>query len=197
MIIENKRFVLILIGFLFGLAFLWHYFIAPFLTILPADFSYNANIVSSDNFYDEGKKEYAGEKQSATNFNYEVVDQKQGIYTIKNIFNVRTFTGDEIFKVERLYGIDPKNRAQVAGFGDHDRAGYLFAPQHLKKGAPFTYWHINYDGGAVMNFVEEENIFGLPVYHYETHYKGVKIDQTKDLTYLPKVGITRGIDLEP
>ena len=48
-----------------------------------------------------------------------------------------------------------------------------------------------------MTFAAEETLSGLPVYRYETHYEGVKIDQTKDLTSLPGVGVTRGIKLEP
>ncbi|MBI3633069.1 MAG: ABC transporter substrate-binding protein, partial [Candidatus Vogelbacteria bacterium] len=106
-------------------------------------------------------------------------------------------TGEKIFAVERLYGIDAKTGKHVAGFGDKDRDGYLFAPRHLKTGEPFTYWHINYDGPAHMVFAGEENLFGLPVYRYETRYEGVKIDQTKNLGYLPGVGVTRGVELEP
>ncbi|TSC76793.1 MAG: ABC-type uncharacterized transport system, periplasmic component [Parcubacteria group bacterium Gr01-1014_29] len=185
-----------------GVAFLiviplWIWLIAPQLTKLPSDFSYKADVFSLDNFYDEAKQQFGGEKQSVTKFSYEATEQKQGNLIIKNVFDVRTVTGDKIFAVERLYGIDPKTGKHVAGFGDHDRDGYLFTPRNLKKGQPFTYWHINYDGPAHMAFVGEENLFGLPVYRYETHYEGVKIDQTANLGFLPGVGKTRGVELEP
>ena len=181
----------------FLVAVLWIWKIAPQLTKLPKDFSYRADILSLDNFYDETTQQYSGEKRSVTKFSYEVAGQKQGNLIIKNVFDVRTMSGAKIFSVERLYGIDAFTGAHVPGFGDKNRDGYLFAPRNLKKGEPFTYWHINYDGPAHMTFVEEENLFGLAVYHYETRYEGVKIDQTKNLTNLPGVGVTRGIELEP
>ncbi len=171
--------------------------IAPQFKKLPKDFSYEADVVSLDNFYDEAKQQYSGEKRSVTKFSYEVTGIKDGMLAVKNVFDVRKITGEKIFAVERLYGIDPKTGQHVAGYGDRERDGYLFAPKNLIKGEPFTYWHINYDGPAHMTFVREENLLGLQVYRYETDYKGVRIDQTKNLTNLPGVGVTRGIELEP
>lgn len=176
---------------------LWIWIVAPQLTKLPNNFSYKADVVSLDNFYNEAKQQFSGEARSVTKFSYEVTGEKDGILTVKNIFDVRKVTGEKIFSVERLYGIDPKTGKHVAGYGDRDRDGYLFAPKDLQKGEPFTYWHINYDGPAHMTFVREENLLGLSVYRYETDFKGVRIDQTKNLTNLPSVGVTRGIELEP
>lgn len=176
---------------------LWIWFLAPIITKIPDDFSYKADIISLDNFYDEAKQQFLGEKRSVTKFSYDVTDEKDGVFIVKNVFDVRAVNGDNIFAVERFYGIDPKTGKHVAGFGDANRDGYLFAPQHLKKGEPFTYWHINYDGPAQMKFVREENLLGLLVYRYETDYSSVRINQTKNLTNLPGVGVTRGIELEP
>jgi putative ABC transport system substrate-binding protein len=176
---------------------IWIWVAAPQLTKLTKDLSYKADLFSLDNFYDEQKQEFSGEKRSVTKFSYEVVEQKQDIFIVKNVFDVRTVTGDKIFAVERLYGIDQKTGKHVMGFGDKNRDGYLFAPRHLKYGEPFTYWHINYDGPAHMVFAGEENLFGLPVYRYETRYEGIKIDQTANLGFLPDVGKTRGVELEP
>ncbi len=175
----------------------WIWVLAPQLTKLTKDFSYRADILSLDNFYDEAKQQYSGEKRSVTKFSYEVTDKKNGTLVVKNIFDVRKLTGEKIFSVERLYGINSVTGKHVAGFGDHDRDGYLFAPHNLKKGQNFTYWHINYDGPANMMFAGEEDINGLHVYRYETRYEGVKIDQTKNLGFLLGVGVTRGVELEP
>ncbi len=201
---SKKITIIIVAALLLGIP-IWFWVVVPQLTEIPKDFSYKADVFSLDNFYDEQKQEFSGEKRSVTKFSYEVTGNpstklgagKDGILTVKNVFDVRTVTGDKIFAVERLYGIDPKTGKHVAGFGDKDRDGYLFAPRNLKYGAPFTYWHINYDGPAHMTFVKEENFLGLSVYHYETDFKGVQIDQTKNLTNLPGVGVTRGIELEP
>ena len=175
----------------------WFFFVIPNLFKLQKDFTYEAEVLSSDNFYNEAKGEFSGASISATKFSYSVIGEQNGVLTIKNTFDVHKLTGEPIFSVERLYGIDPITGKHVAGFGDKNRDGYLFAPKGLKKGEPFTYWHINYDGPAHMQFAGEETINGLTVYRYETHYEGVTIDQTKNLGFLPGVGVTRGVNLDP
>ena len=175
----------------------WFFFVIPHLFALQKDFVYEAEVVSLDNFYDQAKGVFSGASIGATKFSYSVTGEQNGVLIIKNIFDVHKVTGEPIFSVERFYGINPITAKHVVGFGDHDREGYLFAPRNLKKGQPFTYWHINYDGPAHMQFVGEEIINGLSVYRYETHYEGVTIDQTKNLSYLGEVGVTRGINLEP
>lgn len=54
----------------------WIFFIAPFLLKIPTDFSYKADIISVDNFYDEKIGDYRGEQYSNTKFSYQVVDKK-------------------------------------------------------------------------------------------------------------------------
>ena len=176
---------------------LWLFVIVPKLVKMPSDFTYRADIVSSDNFYDEAGGVYTGESLSKTKFSYGVESAQDGVLTVKNVFDVRTVNDDPIFVVERIYGIDQETGAHVAGFGDKERDGYLFAPRGLKRGEPFTYWHINYDGPAHMEFVGEEDLRGLSVYKYETRYEEVDIDQTNNLSHLPGVPETRGVNLEP
>lgn len=181
----------------FGLAFaalavFWHFVVAPLSFRLPDDFSYTASVVSRDNFYDENTGAFGGETISNTRFGYQAEASKNGVLQIKNIFDVRTSSGDKIFAVERTYGIDKKTRQHVPGHGDRDRKGYLFGPVGADKG-DFTYWHINYDAPATMKFQNEENILGLKTYHYVANYHA---DQTADLSHLPGVGKTRGVNLD-
>lgn len=195
---QKSRMLLVIAGVLFFLALpAWVWLIAPQLTKLPADFSYTANAISLDNLYDEEKQDFSGDVRSVTSFSYNTQEVQDGRLLIANDFSVRSVAGDYIFSVERIYGIDRITREHVAGLGDRDRQGYLFAPKGLKKEESFTYWHINYDAPAKMEFVGEEVIFGLRVYHYKTQYDGETIDQTQNLTNVPGVGITRGVELEP
>ncbi len=180
-----------------GLMLGWLHGIVPWLEQLPADFQYEAELASYDNLYDEKLNDFAGENRSITRFFYEAAGQSGGVLTIKNSIEVHGLTGNKIFAVERRYGIDVHTGQHVQGSGDRDRGGYLFAPRHLHKGESFTYWHANYDGPAHMKFANEETLFGLPVYRYETRYEGVIIDQTKNLGFLPDVGKTRGVRVEP
>lgn len=188
----------IILGLLaLGATVLWVANVKPWLLEIPRDFYFTANIISTDNFYNEEEGHYAGIIYSRTRFSYEAVAEETGVLIIKNLFDVRTPDNEPIFSVKRLYGIDQVTGMHISGYGDRDRDGYLFAPQHLQRGEPFTYWHINYDGPAHMSFVGEETLYGLPVYRYETTYDDVAIDQTENLTYLPGVGVTRGVELEP
>ncbi|XKT75400.1 MAG: porin PorA family protein [Patescibacteria group bacterium UBA2103] len=177
--------------------FLWSVFLTPFLTALPKDFSYEADISSVDNFYDETIGEYLGEEYSVTTFSYNAERSLSGVLDITHTFNVRTQAGEPIFSVERMYGIDRFTQEHVSGFGDADRYGYLFAPKFLDESKEFTYWHINYDAPAQMEFVAVEKILGLEVLRYHSSYEGEWIDQTENLAYLPGVPEERGVVVEP
>lgn len=179
---------------------IWIFRFAPELTKIPDDFSYSADVVSFDNFFDLDKDQYGGEQRSSTRFSY-VTESKQGdIVTLKNIFDVRTLDGKEIFSVSRDYGVNQFSGKHVAGFGDHDRTGYLFAPrmkgllsESPDKGS-FVYWHINYDTPAFMEYRGQETLQGLSVYRYESYFSA---DQTDELTgALPDVGETLGVTLD-
>lgn len=172
---------------------LWISFVAPELTKIPDDFTYKASVFSIDNFYDETLQNFTGDTVSNTIFGYGVVGKKDRILLIRNYFSVRKFSGDKIIEMQRWYGIDQKNGKHVLGYGDRDREGYLFAPRHLQLGQGFTYWHINYNTPAEMEFQDVEFIKGLTVYRYATYYHA---DQTEDLNHLPKVPETRGVNLD-
>ncbi len=167
----------------------WILWIAPLLTKMPDHFSYSANILSLDNFYDETTNKFEGEHISKTTFSFEVEAKKHSYLVIKNLFNVRKLSDKPIFSVARLYFINPVTGQHVVVAGEEERSGYLFAP-HYASEKPFQYWHINYDAPALMKFVNKEEINGLTVYHYQAHYEA---DQTANLTNLPGVPDKRGI----
>lgn len=173
---------------------IWLFFIAPKILSLSVNFHYGADIHSVDNFYNEERGDFAGEVNSSTKFYYDFVsEEKNGVYLIKNVFDVRTPEGEPIFAVERLYGVDPTTGKHVAGYGDKDREGYLFAPRWLSKDRDFLYWHINYDAPATLKFEEQVYLEGLMVYRYAVDYV---VDQTENLGHLPGVPDKRGVNLD-
>lgn len=173
---------------------LWIFIIAPILTKIPNDFSYKADVTSVDNFYNTETKQYSGEQFSKTKFSYEVTKRDGNNLTIKNIFDVQTLDGKSVFKAEPLYGIDAMTGKHVPGYGDKNRDGYLFGPKGLTKDQEFTYWHASSNTSAPMKYIDEEKLYGLTVYKYESNYGG-EIDQTQNLNFLPDVGKTKGIKL--
>ena len=52
---------------------LWYFLVAPYLLMIPSDFTYKADMVSVDNFYDASIGEFGAEQYSKTDFSYEVV----------------------------------------------------------------------------------------------------------------------------
>lgn len=193
--LKKTPFIAILSGTLFSFIvflFVWEKTIAPQLLAIPKDFSYTADIVSYDDFYDAQAKEYKGPVLSNTAFSYRVIQVDAAALTIANKFDVRKPNGDQIFTVNREYGINPSTGEHIKGYGDKDRTGYLFAPRNSQR-QDFQYWHVNYDTPAQMKFNSEETIAGVKTYVYQGNFTA---DQTNELTNLPEVGTTRGISVD-
>jgi hypothetical protein len=181
----------LLIGAVVLLIFLpiWYFSVVPGFERIGDDFSYEAQIFSVDRFYDEDLQKFSEGIISKTKFSYEVLSRKGKVLEVKNIFDVRKIDGEKIFSVERVYAIDINTVMHVAGLGDKDRSGYLFGPKKSDKNN-FIYWHVNYDAPAEMKFKNEEMIYGLKTYKFETNYYS---DQTFLLDHLPGVPEVRGV----
>ncbi|HEX6462474.1 MAG TPA: porin PorA family protein [Candidatus Saccharimonadales bacterium] len=171
------------------LAVIWYQYAAPYLLRLPADFSYQASVISHNNFYNEQTAGYSGATMSNSKLSYTTVAARDDVLDVKSLFEVHTTAEENIFAAERTYGIDRKTGMHMPGRGDRNRSGYLFGPRKLAK-QEFTYWHVNYDAPVTMKFEDEETVLGLSTYRYGASYRA---DQTKDLKNLPGVGITRGV----
>ncbi|MCA9370955.1 MAG: DUF3068 domain-containing protein, partial [Candidatus Peregrinibacteria bacterium] len=195
----QRRTRMIVIGSILLTAYAgWMYQVVPWLERIPDNFYYSSDIVSIDNFFDHNAQAYEGPIYSKTRFYYGISGKKDNdVLLIRNVFDVRTPDGKPIISIEREYGVNAKTGKHVKGFGDKNREGYLFAPRRLRKGKSFTHWHINYDGPAEMEYVRDEEIYGLTVRLYKANYNNVPIDQTQDLEYIPGVGTEYGIELEP
>ncbi len=188
---RQRRIVWAAAGLLLSAA-AWRLWLVPRLTRLPEEFRYEAHVFSRDDFYDEKESRFTGEILSHTRFYYEVVERRADALVVRNVFDVRKPTGEKIFAVERLYGVDRRTWRHEAGLGDRDREGFLFAPRGAAK-EPYSYWHVNYDAPAPLTFQDEEQILGLELYRYACDYKA---DQTANLGHLPGVPRQRGVELE-
>ena len=176
---------------------LWICCAAPLFTPLPANLSFEARLLSFDDFYNEKTGEFNGPTRSVTKLSTEAVETGGAAVLLNHSFSVYNLIGEEIFVVKRLYAVDPITRRHLREGADREREGYFFSQRHLKKGGPFTTWWVNYDGPAHMTFSGEELIRNLKVYRYEARYEGVRIEQTDQLGNLPGVPEERGVVLEP
>ncbi len=175
------------------LFFLNYFLTVPALYGLSPKFSYQADVLSLDNFFDEMTDQFLGEARSVTTFGYAGVEERDEGVVVDNFFDVRTVGGDQIVKIERDYGIDPTTWQHTTGIGSKDREGYLFAPRHLRKGENFSYWHVNYDTQLDLQFEATEVINGLTLYRYGSSFD---VDQTQSLSHLPGVPDERGVNLD-
>lgn len=183
----------ILMAIIVGLLFAWFSFVAPQFVRFTHPFSYNVAVDSFDNFYSQEVGSYSGEQKSDSTFTLESTRGENGLLLIKNTFDVRTQTGEPIFSTEKIYNVNEVSRK-------HKTGEYLFGPRlkgllaQQKDKSSFTYRHINYDEPITLSFRNEEVLYGLPVYRYESNFLA---DQTKQLTGgLSGVGETLGVNLD-
>lgn len=169
---------------------IWILVVQPRILRLSDDFSYQADLVSFDNFYDQANGHFIGEVQSDSKFSYSVEDVQPALLSINNEFEVVDNSGDQIIHVIRRYGIDPINAQHVPGYGDHDRQGYLFGPRNISSGDSFTYWHVNYDQPVELRYIATEELRDLEVFHYRSTFA---VDQTSELGNVLEVGETLGM----
>lgn len=197
MILSRTKYIILAVVALLPFL-LWKYVVSPRLVVaVPQNLNLSYEVLSLDNLYDPEHQVFSGELPSKTTFTYKVTDVFDDVLSVENTFDVRSLSNEPIFSVKRLYGINRFTGKHVPQFGDQRREGYLFAPRGLKKGESFTYWHINYDAPAHMEFVDTEEMQGIEVYRYETEYSGQTIDQTAQLANLPGVPESRRVLLEP
>ena len=171
---------------------IWLCLVAPYILKLSRNFSYKADLLSQDNFYNPISKAFGGVIYSKAQISFIVEKEKDDVLIIKNLFEAKKPNGEKIYAVERKYGINPITGEHVKYYGDRVRSGYLFAPRGLAKGQEFIYWHINYNVPAYMHYKGVEHIQGLKVYKYQARFKA---DQSKELG-LPNALDKRGVELD-
>ena len=148
----------------------WTYVAVPHLLSLPADFTYEADIISRQKIYDPQVQDFGPETLSVGKLFYDVVGRKEDILSVRGIFNARGATKAKDRSVARIYGIDAHTREHMGGYGDRDRTGYLFAPVGLHK-QDFVSWPVHYNAPASFAFKGETEIEGLSVYQYEAEFQ--------------------------
>lgn len=179
------------------LAASWRFWISEYFLALPKDLIYEAELISINNFYDQTRGVYLGQEYHVGFLNISALETTKVGMLVENQFQILSEAESNLFEIKRIYGIDPQTGAHIPGLGDKDRNGYLFAPRDLKPGVGFTYWHVNYDGPAEMEYIGRENRFGVELYIYETYYENARITQNLEETDAQNVSEEWGILLEP
>ena len=138
----------------------WDGFSLPYVS---DDFSYSADVVSTDSYYDQANERYSADRYSKASVHIDHVDNGSSIVQASATYISNQ--GESVANIQRRHPINTKN-----GQYELEKESYLFAPRELKKTDSFYYRHITYDAPALMRFVEEEKVHGLTVYHYQADY---------------------------
>lgn len=156
---------------------IWFWWVAPEIKKIPKNFSYQADILSLDNLFDEKEHQFIGEEISKTNFSYKIILSNSNLYVIKNLFDVHKQSNELIFSTERTYYINPYTSQHLTSSDQANKPIYLFGPRYADKNG-FYYIHVNYNVPVLLKFVNKEIIDDLTVYHYHASFSA---DQSNDL----------------
>lgn len=161
---------------------------------IPANFSYSADMVGTDSYYDLANQRFSGERYSKVQLSYVSTGENKNVASIQNVLRAVTIAGDPVAVISQQRSIQ-RSSGQSLVQADPTRPEYLFAPRNLQKGQSFTFRHVTYDAPAVMNYSGQEELFGLTVYHYETQYETVGRLEQKNATGTLPPG--QGMEYEP
>lgn len=160
----QKLFLCLSIAFLAALP-LWRYVVLLELEKIPSDFSLKAELFSVDNFFDSEKNDFKGEEISKSLLTINVSFVQEDVLLLDTVFDVETLSGEQIFRAEKQFGVDAKTGKNVPGYGDQDREGFFLFPKHAEKKS-YTFWHYSFTKPVLLDFVGEEILHNLQVYHY-------------------------------
>lgn len=183
--------ILLLLLLSVGLFFVMKLFLVPELLAIQDNFSYSADLISLNNFYDENTISFQGEKRSVSNFLYKVSSVSGERAQMNAVYDVRSLEGDSIFEINNEYTVNKITYTHSSN--DENIKTHLFGPRNAVKGESFMYQHVSFDDPVEMKFMRSEYIEGILVYVYESNFL---IDQTDQLVNLDDVPEEKGVNAD-
>ena len=95
-----------------------------------------------------------------------------------------SLTGMVIFETRNLYGVDRRDRKNLAAYGDQDRIGQYMFPPHTGQQS-YQLWDSNYAGACAVSFDRVDRFRGLEVYVF--NYALDNLDESVSYASLPDV----------
>ncbi len=159
------------------------FWIAPQMTQLPADYTEETSYVARGRYRDT--PDGAWEK-----FDLVVrrVDQTLVASTdhaiIQGDTHWTTNTGEVTYESAGIYGVDPRTRTNLSGYGNVQRTGQFLFPPHVRR-ATYRLWDPFYSGARTATFSHAATLQGLPVYVFNCHVNA--LDDTPAYAFLRDV----------
>ncbi|MBA3352250.1 MAG: response regulator [Blastocatellia bacterium] len=160
-----------------------HFWLAPRLERLPADYASETSYAASCRFH---------LTPAAPAEEYDLVARRRdvaltsmdGHSIIQGDTHWTTPAGVVTFKVQNLYGVDRATRANAVGLGNADRNGQYFFPPHTEQ-RTYGLWDPFYTGPRVATYHHTEQLDGLTVYVF--NFIAEDLDETAGYVSLPDV----------
>jgi hypothetical protein len=165
------------------MAALLRYWIAPFLELLPANYSNRISLTEEDKIRDSPTGAWLASTLNTQRMDETITISGQ-VAIIEGGLHVYYTTGAVNFEATSLYGVDRHTRLNVSGYGEVNRTGQFLFPPHVKK-IKYPIWDPWFVGLRQASFDHVETIDGLQVYVFK--FKGNGMDETVGYSYLPDV----------
>lgn len=164
-------------------AALVRFWLAPFLTQLPADYSSTLLYNAESHFRATTEAEWETFDLVSRRVD-QTLTTPAGAAIIHGMLYRTVRSGRVIFEASELYGVDRTTRQNLPGYGDAPRTGQYLFPQHMQP-ATYAYWDQHFIGPRQAIFSERTILDGLEVYVYK--FSGADLDETAGYAQLTDV----------
>jgi hypothetical protein len=176
------RYLTIALGLIL-LAVLLALWIAPQLGQLPANYAIEMVYLGSEKFRQSASEDWQTIVHTLRRAEVTLTNLGRTAIVQGNL-HVIGASGEVIFEVSGLYGVDRRTRANVPRYGDTERNGQYLFPPHVEPGA-CTLWDLMFIGPRSVTFDHAERLNGLRVYVF--NFTATALDETEGYSYLPDV----------
>jgi len=164
----------------------WTLLVVPELLKVPKDFSLKIEFNSYGKAY--GSKMNIKTESLGRVFLDVKINSVQGdVVVFDSVFDARTLSGKRIYRNERQYKADMETRKSVSHGGKQDV--WIVFPEHMEK-KPYTSPYFVRVDPVKLEFVGEDSLLRLPVYHYRG---SDTVDATKLFSFEKGVPGERGV----
>jgi hypothetical protein len=166
-----------------SLAALEYFWLSHLFERLPADYRQTTQHAAKCRYRSTPTAEWADFELIATRTD-ETLVSGAGVLKIQGHMDWTTQSGEVTYDHSGLYGVDRESRANLPGFGNHERSGQFLFPPHTEK-TTYKVWDPFYSGPhtATFSHVETRGSLELYVFNGETPVS----DDTEGFLPLPDV----------
>ncbi len=157
--------------------------IAPLLGQLPADYAEETAYAATSRFRPTLDAPWEEHALIARRVDQTLLASAQRLL-VQGDLHWTSLTGEILFETSAVFGVDRGTRANLAGYGNVDRAGQFLFPAPTEA-ATYSYWDPMWVGTREAHFERRDTLEGVPVHVFRFLVRG--LDETDGYLHLPDV----------